>query len=256
VSSLREIQSAFASAMLSQSGETLSAAICSRGLPGEQRLQVYRNNVFLSFEQALADVYPVIRRLVGDEFFRQLARRFIREYPSRSGNLHEFGSELALLLNGLKEAVELPYLPDVAALEWAYHEVFHAAESEPLDVRGLARVNAYEQERLRFALARAARLVASCFPVMQIWEANQDGALSSAAISLDAGGDWLLVQRRGLSRIIERLTPGEFALLSALAADAPLAEACEAAVCADPEVELSATMQRFVSRGVLTHFRC
>src|SRR5687768_16032631 len=121
---LREIQTALADAIL-------------MGRAGE-RLQVYRNNVFISLRQALADVYPVVQRLVGEEFFNQLARRFVREHPSRSGNLHDFGREFAGFLATLPDLTELPYLPDVAALEWALHEVFHEAEARPFDFSTLS----------------------------------------------------------------------------------------------------------------------
>jgi hypothetical protein len=229
--SLRETQSAFADAIL-------------MGRGGE-RLQVYRNNVFVSLRQALADVYPVVRRLVGEEFFNQLARRFVREYPSRSGNLHDFGSELARFLEKLPDLSELPYLPDVAALEWALHEVLHAAEAAPVDFSTLA-----DPENARLAPHPAARLIASRYPILAIWEANQDEEVPS--VDLAAGGDWLIVFRDGLEQRIFRCTAGEFALLGALAQGTTLGEACEAALAAEPRLDLAAAMGRFVTYGLLT----
>src|SRR5689334_21117181 len=88
--SLRERQRGFAAALLG------TAAV-----PGG--LQVYRNNVFASLTEALAAVYPVVKRLVGEPFFNQLARRFIRRHPSRSGNLHDFGAELPAFIATLAE---------------------------------------------------------------------------------------------------------------------------------------------------------
>jgi hypothetical protein len=229
--SLRETQTAFADAIL-------------MGRGGE-RLQVYRNNVFISLRQALADVYPVVRRLVGEEFFNQLARRFVREYPSRSGNLHDFGSELARFLEKLPDLSELPYLPDVAALEWALHEVFHAAEATPVDFSTLV-----DPENARLALHPAARLIASRYPILAIWEANQDEEVPS--VDLAAGGDWLLVIRQDLERVVERLSVGEFALLGALAQQMTLGEACEAALAAEPRLDLAAAMCRFVASRFLS----
>lgn len=48
-------------------------------------LDIYRNNVFYSLGQALGDIYPVIKALVGDEFFGAMAREFVRAGPRRSG---------------------------------------------------------------------------------------------------------------------------------------------------------------------------
>jgi hypothetical protein len=229
--SLRETQTSFAEAIL-------------MGRGGE-RVQVYRNNFFISLRQALADVYPVVRRLVGEEFFNQLARRFVREHPSRSGNLHDFGRELARFLGQLPDLSGLPYLPDVAALEWALHEVFHEAEAPPFDFSKLT-----DPESARLPLHPAARLVASRYPVLAIWEANQ--ADEPGVVDLDAGGDWLIVLRDGLERKIARATAGEFALLGALAQDMTLGEACEAAVAAEPQLDLAAAMGRFVASRFLS----
>jgi hypothetical protein len=212
---------------------------------GGDHLQVYRNNFFISLRQALADVYPVVRRLVGEEFFNQLARRFVREHPSRSGNLHDFGRELARFVETLPDLSELPYLPDVAALEWALHEVFHEAEAQPFDFSTLS-----DPENARLPLHPAARLIASRYPILAIWEANQSD--DPGTVELDAGGDWLIVFRDGLERQILRLSPGEFALLGALAQGMTLGEACEAAVAAQPQIDLGAAMGRFVASRFLS----
>ena len=240
---LRETQEEFAAALLGGGAHRF-----------DRRLQVYRNNVFVSLLQALADVYPVLVRLVGRDYFDQAARRFVREHPSRSGNLHDFGSELSGFLGRLPEAKSLPYLPDVAALEWAWHEVFHAGEAPALDAARLATLPESAAAGLRCRLHPAARLVASPYPVLAIWEANVEGAPEDGEIRLDAGPDRLLVMRRELERVIERLTPGEFGLLYALASGGPLAEACEAAACAEPGIDLEAAMARFVAGRVVTDF--
>lgn len=241
---LRETQKEFATALLGGGAHRF-----------DRRLQVYRNNVFVSLLQALADVYPVLVRLVGRDYFDQAARRFVREHPSRSGNLHAFGRELPGFLGGLPEATSLPYLPDVAALEWAWHEAFHAGDAPALDAARLANLPQSAVGRLRFRLHPAARLVASPYPVLAIWEANIEGAPEGGEISLDAGPDWLLVTRRNFERVIEGLTSGEYALLAALASGATLADACEAAVAAGPGIDLETAMARFVAGRVVTDFR-
>lgn len=240
---LRRTQEEFAAALLGGGSHRFAG-----------RLQVYRNNVFVSLTQALADVYPVLVRLVGEDYFQQVARRFIRTHPSRSGNLQDFGRELAGFLGALPQARALPYLADVAALEWAWHEAFHAAGAPALDAARLATLPEETLGGLRFRLHPAARLLASRYPVLAIWEANQEGAPAAGEVSLDAGSDWLLVTRRGLARSIERLSPGEYALLAALAAGAPLAEACQAAAAAAPGIDLEAAMGRFVGEHTITDF--
>src|SRR5205085_10758157 len=115
-------------------------------------------------------------RLLGREFFRQLARGYIVRHPSRSGDLHAFGALLPAYLRKQAALAGLPYLADVAALEWACHEVYHEADEQALDAGALARVPADAQARIRLHLQLATRFVASPFPVLAIWQANQAAA--------------------------------------------------------------------------------
>src|SRR6185436_9928463 len=77
---------------------------------------------------ALAAVYPVVQRLLGQGFFEYACDAFIRRHPPRSGNLHDFGAEFAEFLAGFEAASTLTYLPDTARLEWSWHVAFHAAD--------------------------------------------------------------------------------------------------------------------------------
>ncbi|MFA5826551.1 MAG: DNA-binding domain-containing protein, partial [Gallionellaceae bacterium] len=91
-------------------------------------MEVYRNNYRGNLHDALAGAYPVVKQLVGDDFFRFMARKFIEQYPSHSANLHHYGTELPDFLATFAPAQELVYLADVAALEWAYHLAYFVAD--------------------------------------------------------------------------------------------------------------------------------
>jgi len=251
LNSLRELQRAFAAAVVVREPARFASRIRSVGLPAPERMQIYCNNVFLGFEQALADVFAAIQRLVGEQFFRQAARRFVRERPSRSGNLHDFGREFAAWLRGLAEHAELPYLGDVANLEWMRHESCHAGDAPPLDLSALAAIPETRHAALRFRLHPAARLVASRFPVLAIWEANRPGAPEGREIQLDDGPDYLLVTRVGLRVVNVRLQPGEFALLAELAVGARIEQACDAAAAAQSDFDPGRAMARLVASRVL-----
>ena len=139
----------------------LQRALASELLAGGARLRVHRETTLGALAGALEVTYPVCARLVGPEFFRQAARRFAREVPSRSPDLTDYGAELADWLAAFEPARALPYLPDVARLEWALH-------------------------RARFA--GAAALLGSPFPIDRIWETNQPGFAGDDRVSLDQGG--------------------------------------------------------------------
>lgn len=255
---LRELQERFAQAVLGRDDTVLGQHVLANGMTGgitgARRLQVYRNNTLTSLTEALAAVYPVVRRLVGEEFFGYAAREYILTHPSVSGNLHDFGGEFAAFLARFPGAAVLVYLPDVAQVEWAYHQVFHEAEHPPLDLSALAGVSPEQYGELRFRLHPASRLLTSSYPVLRIWAVNQEGFEGEQTVDLAEVGVSLLIIRRGLEVMLEPLSEGECALLQAFAAELPFAQACAAALAAQPDIDLTAALQDHVLRGTLVGF--
>ena len=249
--SLPELQRAFAGAVLGDATAAVRNWIVSDHFPSERRLQVYRNNVITSLSESLAAVYPVVRRLVAPGFFAYAAHEYLHRYPSRSGNLHEFGDHFPQFLQRFEPASALPYLADVARLEWAWHRVFHAAEHPPLSLEKLAAVPTEDYDSLRFKLHPARQLLTSRYPVLRIWEVNQDDYQGDLAVSLAQGAQRLLVLRRDFEVVIQPLTSGEHALLARLAADDTFANACAAALAVEEELDVPACLRRYVLDATL-----
>lgn len=252
---LRELQQNFAAAVLDGEQNGFERHIRAAGLSGIRRLQIYRNNTLLNLTASLRMTYPVVCRLVGDGFFDYAAAQYIAAYPSRSGDLEEFGGDFARFLEAFTPVAELVYLPDVARLEWIYHQIFYAADHPPLDLAALAQVPAEQQGDLHFQLHPAARLLQSAFPILQIWQVNQADYAGDAAVDLTAGGIKLLALRRNNFEVeFQPMVTGEFILLLALDHGCSFADACEQATTAQPDVALSACFSRHVLQGVLVAF--
>lgn len=251
---LPDIQARVMDALLLRDGAAATALVRpTQPLSARQRLQVYRNNMFESLIAALGAVYPVVARLVGTGFFRHAAKACISAHPSRSGNLQDFGGEFSGFLRAYPPAADLPYLPDVAALEWALHRAYHEAELPGLALECLAQVPAAEQPGLRLRLQPSAHFVASPYPVLRIWQANQPEALDDGStISLDEGGVNLLVVQHALEIEFRLLGLAESRWLCALAGEASLAVATRRALDADPAFDLMAVLARHLRRGLFT----
>jgi hypothetical protein len=200
----------------------------------DARQAVYRGNVLANLHDALAAAYPVVRRLVGDAFFREAAERFAREHPSRSGDLHEFGAAFADFLAAYPHAAGLPYLPDVARLEWAVARALHAADPGQVDFARLAAVPEAERVRVRFLLQSGARLMACEFPIASIWAANQPDRDGTPERS--AGAERVLVHRDGFVGRVRELAPLDWRFLDALADGAAMETLAEDDALA-PELE-------------------
>ncbi|MDN8615193.1 HvfC/BufC N-terminal domain-containing protein [Variovorax ginsengisoli] len=250
---LPEVQARVMDALLHDGAAATALIRPTASLSARQRLQVYRHNMFESLTAALGAVYPVVARLVGDGFFRQAAKAFIVAHPSRSGNLQDFGGAFAGFLRAWPVAAGLPYLPDVATLEWALHHAYHEVELPALTLERLAQVPAAEQAGLRLRLQPSARFVGSRYPLLRIWQANQPEALDDeSTISLDEGGVDLLVVQCALEIEFRHLGPAEGRWLRALAGQAGLAEATGRAMDADPAFDLMAALARHLGLGLFT----
>jgi len=254
--SLRELQFAFGAALLGDADTWPQQVALGDGIPAAERFAVYRNNCFASLGDALAAVYPVVERLVGEPFFRQLARGYVRAYPPASGNVHDFGDRLAAFIAAEPALAPYPYMADVARLEWAWHRVYHAPDCDArIDTVRLAGISDAQWQALRFELHPATALVDSPYPILRIWALNQDGADSDAEVRLDEGGDSILVARAALDVELRPVSAGEHALLQTFADDGDLAAAYAAAERVEPGFDLAAALCRFIEQRVLVDAR-
>ncbi|BBL77267.1 DNA-binding domain-containing protein [Methylomagnum ishizawai] len=251
--SLPEIQRGFSAAVFGQDTGLLPW-IRENGLAAERRLAIYRNNTFLGLAEALRDGFPVVHRLVGTEFFDALARRFVAESPPRSGCLLDYGAEFADSIEAFAPARPLPYLPDVARLEWAWHEAFHAADAGVFGLADLAALSPEQQAGLHLHLHPSARLLASAWPVLHIFHVNQPGYPGDPGLDLyRETGCRVLVLRDGPDVVLHPLSAGEFACLDRLVRSGGLEDACAAGLRAEPGFDFAASLARLLSLNVFCH---
>jgi hypothetical protein len=246
MSSLHELQAAFVAGVFDATQSGAQAYVRANGMRPEARLAIYRNNIFHNYQQALRDVYPVVGRLVGEEFFAFAAKRYIPGHPSHHGNLHCFGADFGAFLDRFAPAAALPYLGDVARLEWHVHEVFHAADRDAMSVERLSALPTEQLPHVVCVLHPAGRLFASRFPVDRIWQLNQPDVAADETIDLDAGRVWLLVRRCGFVIEVEPLSEAQFALLAALRDGLTLQQALVRALAVAPEFDFAGFLRQRV----------
>ena len=227
MSTLREIQRAVARSICSpDDGEALGHIADDMTAPAD-RLGIYRNNAAITLVGALRIAYPAVEELVGTEFFEGAARIFIERHPPRTAYLNDYGSEFADFLGAFPAVAELPYLPDVARLEWAMSVALNAPDGPALDPATLAGLAASEHDRIRFVPHPSVRLLSVNYPADVIWRAvlgGDDAAL--AAIALTVEPLWLLVHRGDDGIAVRRLTQEEARLTAMLCSGSALRKRC------------------------------
>lgn len=251
---LEQLQSGFAAALVDPAGaQALALQFGAHADRALDRLALYRGNVVAAREQALAAAYPVVRALVGEEFFAALARRYGSAYPSVSGDLNRFGARLPEFVHGFERARELPYLGDVAALEWLVHRAHYAADAEALARGRLGDLAAEYLLGARFDLHPACAWLSSDHPVVAIWLAHQRGGHALPA-TLDRREHALVVRPRWHATVLAS-SAGELAALTLLRAGADMECAIGAALAVEPRFDFARALVRWLDHAVIVGMR-
>jgi hypothetical protein len=252
--SLRDVQKGFYAALFDLSEFRSAPVIRADGISPAQRLGFYRTNVFSNYTKALRLTYPVIERLIGSGFFKVLAEQYIRRYAHGAGDLGSYGDQFPEFLSHGPIGRELPYLADVARLEWAIDEVFNEADHPGLSQEHLVSLPLDRCEGLRFLLHPAVRLLSSAYPVRRIWEVNQPHYVEDDRVDLAQGGVNVLVRREGFEVILETLEAGDFAMLLALSTGNDFGTSYGYAEAAHSGFDPAGFLQNFVAKRVLADF--
>jgi hypothetical protein len=252
--SLSELQNAFARALI-ESGDhalLLEHIIAPRTLSAAGALGIYRNNVLSNYRKALRDDYPAVAALVGDRFFDAASDAYARAHPSQSGDLNAFGAAFSAFLERWPPAAKLPYLTDVARLEWSMQVSFNGADAPALNLATLAELDPQTLPELCFALHPSAVLLHSRYPILAIWRTST-GA-DDRKVDLSAGEADLLIIRREGSVEIQPVAAAERCALQALGTGSTISAASEYAEAIDAGFDLAAFLQRHVLSGTIVSF--
>jgi hypothetical protein len=249
MSSLRELQAGFRAALLADDERGVAPDVVDDGLSASARLAVYRHHVFTSLTAALEATYPVVCRLVDRRFFGWLADQYVRVRPPAGPCLFEYGADFPDFVAAFSACAHLPWLSDVARLEWAMNAALHAPDAVALEPEALRALDPAALAQLTLRLDPSAMLVASRWPVDAIWRANQGGA--DGAVDLEQGEARLEVRRLGDDVIYRALPPATFAFRAALASGRTLEDAVEQALDADPVFDLAGEIRALLDERLL-----
>jgi hypothetical protein len=226
--------------------------VAAAGLPAEARLNVYRNTLVGTLTTALRLSFPAIHRLVGTEFFESAARLFIEAQPPRSAYLNDYGETFPQFLADFPPAASVPYLPEVARLEWAVNHALHAIDVAPLDLSRLSALALPERQAITFVPHPSISLLAAQYPVDAIWRAVLDqNDVALANIHLRTGPVWLIVERQENGVEVSRFGEPDWKFALALFSSLPLQDAIDAA----PEANASILLADHLSAGRIVDFQ-
>ena len=212
------------------------------------RFSVHRNNVIVSLVNALADTFPAVLALVGDAFFRAAAGEFVRACPPRSPVLIDYGGAFPGWIAAFPPAARVPYLGDVARLEWAWSRAWNAADAAPLAAGALAQLAPERLAEVRLVLHPSVTVVDSRFPVVSLWT-ETTGRQEPGRLDLRTPETALVARPRDVVEV-QRIDRATALLLSGLGRRLTLGAAVERAAACEG-FDLSAQIAGIFARGVV-----
>ncbi len=246
---IEDIQTKFAQALFDSRVES---DILSHFKPGTQaeRLGLYRGNLTTTWYKVLCAAYPVVRELVGDDFFAPLTRAYGMAHPSDNADLNHFGATFASFLSAFEHVADYPYLPDMARLEWLLHRAYYAPDAPALGPAALAALSPQDFEDARFALHPACALFASAHAVVPLWRAHQPDSGVDFPPDMAQRCAAAIVRPQWKSAVVP-IGAADHAALLALAGGATMGEALDAAFECDESFDIAASLKLWVEEGML-----
>ncbi len=247
-------QADFAQALLNPGLDCPGQLKTWNGSDPATRFAVYRNNVTVSLIDTLADTFPTVQELVGETFFRAMARVFVQAHPPRSRVMAYYGLSFADFVDSFSPAASVPYLADVARLEIARVMAYHAADVPAIapDNLRVALADPQGLMSLRLDLHPSVHLIESQFAVVSLWAAHQ-GALCISDVDATVA-QAALVFRNGLDVDTVALSVTTKQFLSALQTGDTVVNAAALANSADHSFDLTATLAMLIQFQLITHF--
>jgi hypothetical protein len=248
-----ERQHGFAAALLDAGLPAPPGLVGPDGEPSPRRFAVYRNNVVAGLADVLKEAFPAVCRVVGIEFFRAMARDYVVLEPPSSPILLDYGAGFPDFIGAFEPAASLPYLRDVARIERAWTEAYHAPEAAPVDPAVFMARGPAGLPEIRLLLHPSVRIVRSAFPALTIWRMNVGDGVA-APVDLAAGAEDILVARPMTEVEVWPMPEGGPEFLQTLGAGASVLEATKAAVTADGRFDLSANLSQLIRARVFVAF--
>jgi hypothetical protein len=241
---------AFSGALLDPDLATPTVVAGPKSKAAVKRYNVYRNNVTVSLINALAAAFPATRRITGVDFFRAMARFYVRATPPSSRLLFEYGQDFPDFIERYEYAQSVPWLADVARIERAWLDAYHAADVQPLTPHELAAIPADQLVNTVFKPHPATRVIRSRFSVVTIFTASRsDGPDSHIEVVQPEDA---LVTRPALEVEVRQLPPGGAVFLSRLVAGESLGAAASAAFSESSSFDLPASIRGLLEVGAFT----
>lgn len=229
---LRNLQESFLSAILTSESSFLSDISPISQLSPAECLEIYSRGYVARLTEAIGETYEATWWVLGDDDFFLLCSNYIKCTPSNFYDLSEYGDGFLNFLAKQNQAVEIPFLVDLARFELAFKDIFHKGNVTTPAIDWANATNRGDSFRLN--ISPSALLMESRFPIYTIWRSRSESVERLASVDL-AKAENLLMYKQNSQVFVRILDGDEFALMSALAQQKPLGDALDCLMQVRPD---------------------
>lgn len=221
-------------------------------LGAEQRVDIYANMYFYRLLDVLKEDFPATLKLLGADNFHNLVTGYLLEHPPTHFSIIGAGRHLADFLRDHPLRNEFPFAADLARLERALIEVFHARDAVALSAETMRAIAPADWAALRMRLHPAAQLLELEWNVA----ATVRRLIGDAGLPAPMPAACTVLVWRDHNRVDYREADSiERAALTSLVDGATFAELCASIASSvdseNPAVEINSRFDSWLRSGIL-----
>jgi hypothetical protein len=214
-------------------------------LSAAERVGIYADAYFYRLLECLGEDFLTTLAVLGTDNFAALVKEYLLEHPPTEPSIVYAGLYLADFLNDHPFAERWPFIADLARLERAVLDVFHAADAPALRLETLQAVPSEEWPALELRTHPAVEVV------------HSEWRISDVLHTVEQGREWtdpeheetsVLVWRQNALVRYRNLEPVEREALVTVSRGASFAAVCEAVEAGIEEPNRAALISRLMAR--------
>ncbi len=173
---LKNLQDKYKDAVLFGKNEPFLSEIQDGGkITPEQRLEIYSHAYRSRLVEVLAEDFPVLHSMVGDDMFEEICLGYIDEHPSEHPSLRYFGQYMSAYLEKTLPYRDITPAIEMAIFEWSFNDVFDAHDEDAVTVEQVAAISPEAWTTLRIKLQSSYRMHLFKWNTPAVWSTVTEG---------------------------------------------------------------------------------
>ena len=227
----------------------------------ETQLSIYSYAYHARLNEVLANDFPAVLVAIGEDYFIQLASKYIKSHPSKYFSLRDFGAGFPNFTADIIQQEtwnEMPWLYELAVFEWSLGQAFDAADDNLFTIQHMGAVAPDAWPSLKFKLHSSVQRLNFEWNIIEMWQALTAETPTEVSATKDVSSPWL-VWRENLSTHFRSMEKDEQIAFDTLSQDGDFTDICEslANIINEDEVPMHAAslLKSWISQSLISRIQ-